>query len=43
MKPLFSSEAECKAIDMKMIFCSWENETQYHNKSFALLIPSFSK
>jgi len=25
----------CKAIDMKIIFCSNANETHYHKKSFA--------
>ena len=34
--PLFQSEAECKAIDMKTIFNSHANKTHFHKKDFAL-------
>lgn len=37
LKPLFQSEAECEAIDLKMIFFLFSyNKTHLHNKSFAL-------
>ena len=40
-KPLFESEAKCRAIDMKVIFYSHANKTHFHKKSFALLRPHF--
>ena len=36
LKPLFQSEAKCRAIDMEMIFYSHANKTHFHNKGFAL-------
>ena len=36
LKPLFQSEAKCKAIDVKMIFSSYASITHFHNKGFAL-------
>ena len=36
LKPLFQSEAKCKAIDMKMIFYFHVNLTHFHKKGFAL-------
>ena len=39
-KPLFQSEANCEAIDLKMSFYSHANETHLHKKDFALsLVP----
>ena len=38
-KPLFQGEAQCEAIDMKMIFYSHANDTHYHNK--ILHLPLF--
>ena len=35
-KLLFQSEAKCEAIDMKMIFYSYANETHFHKKGFTL-------
>ena len=35
-KPLFQSEAKCKAIDMKRIFHSHANKTHYHKNGFTL-------
>ena len=35
-KPLFQSEANCKAIDVKMIFYSHANVTHFHYKGFVL-------
>ena len=37
-KPLFQSEAECEAIDMKIIFYSHANKTRFHKKSFAFCL-----
>ena len=31
-KPLFESEAKCRAIDMKVIFYSHANKTHFHKK-----------
>ena len=36
-KPLFQSEAKCKANDMKMIIYSHANKTHLHKKGFLLL------
>ena len=36
-KPLFQSEAKCKAIDVKMIIYSHANKTNFHMKGFAPL------
>ena len=36
LKPLFQSQAKCKAIDMKMIFYSHANKTHFHKKDCAL-------
>ena len=36
LKPLFQSEAKCKAIDMKMIFYFRVNLTHFYKKGFAL-------
>ena len=41
LKPLFGSEAKCRAIAMKVIFYSHANKTHFHEKSFALLRPHF--
>ena len=35
-KPLFQSEAKCEAIDMKNIFYSRANKTDFHGKGGAL-------
>ena len=35
-KPLFQSEAKCKAIQMKIIFQSYSNETHFRMKGLAL-------
>ena len=35
-KPLFQSEAKCKAIDMKRIFHSHANKTHYLKNGFTL-------
>ena len=35
-KSHFQNEAECEAIDMKMISYSHANETHFHNTGFAL-------
>ena len=34
--PLIQKTAKCKANDMKMIFYSHANETNYHKKGFVL-------
>ena len=36
LKPVFRSEAKCKASDMKMNFYSHVNKTHFHEKGFAL-------
>ena len=35
LKPLFQSEAKCRAIDMTMSFYSLANKTHFHNKGLA--------
>ena len=35
-KSHFQNEAQCEAIDMKMIFNYYANKTHFHNKGFAL-------
>ena len=36
LKPLFQSEAKCKAIDMEIIFYFHVNLTHFYKKGFAL-------
>ena len=36
LKPLFQSEAKCKAIDMEINFDSLANKTHFHKEGFAL-------
>ena len=36
LKPLFKSEAECKAIDVIIVFSTHANKTHFHKKSLAL-------
>jgi len=43
LKPLFQSEAQCEAIDMKMIFYSHANRTHFNIKLLHLHLALFLK